>query len=537
MDRIKRDNFIENIIYFMVVLSVALFILYPFLAVFREAFFKDGSINFESFSLFFERDIKLIKNSLMTGFLTVILTSILSISIALFIYFKGKKVEKIVFAFLMLTMISPPFVTSLSYIEMFGKRGFITHDILGLTLNTYGPIGIILMQSLGSVSLNTILILSGLRRIDPNIILSSKDLGASTGEIIRSILIPILKKTIAVSAVLTFVRSLADFSTPAIIGGSFSTLATEAYLNMIAYGNLNYASVINVVLFVPAFIAYLFYRKSIKEELDSTGEAHMETEMGGHGFLFKIITVISIFTLFWISIQYGGILFSAFTRKQAGIPYFTISNFVGAKPYLSQTLIRSLVYSFISAGLGSIIGLLIGHFLVIRKKSLMAAVDFISMMPYIIPGSFFGIGYILAFRSEPIHLTGTASIVVLNMLFRQLPFSSKLGVEITSAIPSSETSAVRDLGGTGINIFLNSVWANAKDNLAMAFANSFSQSMTTIGSIIFLVYPSQKVLTLVMFDAIQSGKYNVGSALAVVIILITATVNLLVRFILKRRRV
>ena len=44
--------------------------------------------------------------------------------------------------------------------------------------------------------------------------------------------------------------------------------------------------------------------------------------------------------------------------------------------------------------------------------------------------------------------------------------------------------------------------------------------MTTVGSIIFIVYPGQKVLTLIMFDVINSGKYDIASVIALLIILI-----------------
>ena len=90
-------------------------------------------------------------------------------------------------------------------------------------------------------------------------------------------------------------------------------------------------------------------------------------------------------------------------------------------------------------------------------------------------------------------------------------------------------SAVRDLGGSRIDELKDLVLPLSKDYLFMSFANAFTTTMTTIGSIIFLVYPGQKVLTLVMFDAIQSGKYGVGSVLALVILVVCIVVNVIVR--------
>lgn len=194
-----------------------------------------------------------------------------------------------------------------------------------------------------------------------------------------------------------------------------------------------------------------------------------------------------------------------------------------------------MVYSFISGVLGAILGLLIGYYLEIRKLRFMHVIDFIATMPYIIPGSFFGIGYILAFRGAPFYLTGTATLVVLNVLFKQLPFASKIGTEASNQISLDTINSVKDLGGTDLDALKDVVFPMSKNNLFIAFANSFTATMTTIGSIIFLVYPGQKLATLVMFEVIQSGKYNVGSVIAVLIIFITMTVNLFMYKILAKR--
>ena len=55
---------------------------------------------------------------------------------------------------------------------------------------------------------------------------------------LKKIVIPLAKPGIIVAALLTFINCLADFGTPIFIGGGFDVLATEAYLNVIAYYNL-----------------------------------------------------------------------------------------------------------------------------------------------------------------------------------------------------------------------------------------------------------------------------------------------------------
>jgi iron(III) transport system permease protein len=263
-------------------------------------------------------------------------------------------------------------------------------------------------------------------------------------------------------------------------------------------------------------------KKTSMSESSETEEGVLESQ----GILVTVLKAISITFLLLIVLQYASIFAAAFTKKQMGVSYFTLQNFIDTKVYISGTFIRSIVYSMISGALGAILGLLIGYYLEIRNLRFMGIIDFIATMPYIIPGSFFGIGYILAFRGAPFFLTGTAAIVVLNVLFKQLPFASKVGIEAANQINPETVNSVKDLGGTDLDVLKDVVVPMSMNNLFVAFANSFTATMTTIGSIIFLVYPGQKVATLVMFEVIQSGKYNVGSVIAVLIILITMTVNI-----------
>ena len=64
-----------------------------------------------------------------------------------------------------------------------------------------------------------------------------------------------------------------------------------------------------------------------------------------------------------------------------------------------------------------------------RKKCQLVKkiIEFFSNLPYIIPGTFFGLGYILAFNDGILTLTGTSLIVILNCIFRQINIGIKAG--------------------------------------------------------------------------------------------------------------
>ncbi len=82
-----------------------------------------------------------------------------------------------------------------------------------------------------------------------------------------------------------------------------------------------------------------------------------------------------------------------------------------------------------------------------RRHSGPEFLDCLVTLPYM-PGTCFGIGYILAFNSPPLKLTGTALIVISNMLFKQLPTATKICSATLTQVPRAQEKAVRrDLGG------------------------------------------------------------------------------------------
>ncbi len=537
-------RFYKLIDYFLIallVISVLVFILYPIVSVIKNSFIIDGKFSLEMYNKLFKTNKKLLYNSLFVAFMTTIVSTIIATSVSIYISFSNRRLRNLLTFVLMLTMISPPFVSSLAYINLFGRRGFITHRLLGLTMNTYGWQGIVSMQSLSYGSLNALILIGVIQGINKNLIDGSLDLGASSSYTIRKVVLPLMRPGILVVALLTFIRSLADFGTPMNIGGNFNVLATEAYLNVIAYSNLSMASTMSILLFIPSIIVFLIYRAFMKENNIAVGNdisRQEETSLKLKGFFPFLVKVITFVFLLAMLLQYISIFVSALTKRSYGKLKFTGEYIKAVKDYNLDSFIRSIVYSLIAGLLSAFIGFIMAYYMEIRKLKGMKLLDFFATMPYIIPGTFFGIGYILAFNNKPLELTGTSLIVILNCIFKQLTMPIKVNTAGMGQINPQVLDAGKDLGGGDFFVLKDIVSPMSKRSFLVSFINGFTSTMTTVGSIIFLVYPGRKLATLVMFDAIQTGKYGVGSAIACLIILITLLVNIVFsKFILEDKNV
>ena len=526
------NKIFEKGLFIIVVVLILIFILWPILNVIKESFLLDGKFTLNLYKELIQNKSRLIYNSVFVGILTMICSTIISICIAIYASFSDNKIRKIITVILMITMISPPFVSSLAYINLFGRRGLITHGILNLAINPYGWKGIVMMQTISNVSINSLLLMGIISGIDKNLLMASQDLGSSPSYAIRKVLLPSMIPGIIVCALLTFIRSLSDFGTPMVIGGAFDVLATEVYLNIIANSNIAMASAMSVLILIPSLIAFFVYRYYMKKS-NLLVEGNNKIISNDNEFSLKgamKIFLVSI-TLFYITVmllQYGSIFISSISKFRKGNFIFTLENYKNLKNYNMSCFIRSIVYSLITGVIGSILGMIIAYFTERRKIRGMKTLDFISTLPYIIPGTFFGIGYILAFNGPIISLTGTATIVILNCIFKQMPMTTKASSAAIVQINGEIEEAAKDLGASNIHVIKDIIIPNLKTAFVVGFVNNFTATMTTVGAIIFLVYPGQKVATLEMFDAIQTGNYGVGAAIATIIIIITLFVNLVV---------
>lgn len=543
---IKSKNTAYRLVDYLIIISLIIllfvFIVLPIYHVIKTSFIIDGKLTLDVYRNLFGNNSKLIKNSLFVATLTTIISTIISIIVSIYVSFSSGKVRKILISILMLTMISPPFLSSLAYIKLFGRRGFITHGLLGLTLNTYGWQGIVSMQSLSATSMNSFILIGTINGINKDIIKSSLDLGASISYTIRKIVLPMMKPGILNICMLTFIRSLSDFGTPMTIGGPFNVLATHAYLNVIAYSNIELAAAICILIFIPSGIAFTLYRFfSRKNNLyvqrntsNDLLEKNEDEDIKVSGPMWRFIQIVAVLFLATMIIQYITIFITSITEYKYGEMYFTLDHIIHMKNYIGDSFIRSIAYGFITGICGGILSFLVSYYVEIRKIKGHRLLDFTVTLPSIIPGVFMGIGYILAFNNKPLELTGTSAIVILNIVFRQLPSNTKVYNSSLSQIGQQVSNAGKDLGAPNIYILKDIMFPMSKSAFMTNFVNNFKNTMTTVGSIIFLVYPGKKLATLEMFSAIRDGNYGVGAAASCTIIIITLTINMLVSKLIMR---
>ncbi len=518
--------------------SICLFVLYPILRIFSQSVLPGGEFSFSAYIDVWQGYRASLWNSLFSSFLTAIFCTVLSIATALVIASSRGWVKLLLMGIILITMVSPPFVSSLAYIQLYGRRGWITYRLLGITWNPYNCWGVIWMQSISFVPMNALFLSGILTKMDSASIRAARDLGAGPKHILMDVVLPLIKPGILVTLLLTFVRAISDFGTPTIIGGRFNTLASDIYMQLIGYSNPAKAAAMNVILLVPTLIAFMAYRVMLeKSDQLTAGRGKQETvdlKLYQCGPVGLSSLVLSALFFVMMVLQYGCIFASGFMKITKGVYSFSLEYVQQLFKYDSATIVRSLVYALIVSLVGTFFAMLFAYYTGRRNVPGRRFFDFLVMMPYMIPGTCFGIGYILAFNKEPLKLTGTALIVMACMLFKQLPTTTKLCSAALTQVPRNLELSARDLGGGRMAVLRDVILPGMKTAFFSCFTHNFSSSMTTAGAIIFLINPGKKLLVFNLFDKVYLGEYPMASLIATLIIVMVLSVEGLVWLISRK---
>lgn len=525
----------DKLILLVLLAGICLFILYPMVCIVLRSFEGEGGFTAAAYAEVWQRYGSSLWNSLWTGCVTAVLCTALSVATALVISSSRGWVKGALMAIILITMVSPPFVSSLAYIQLYGRRGWITYRLLGLSWDPYNCWGVIFTQSISFVPMNALFLSGILTKMDTASLQAARDLGARPAAILKDIVLPLIRPGILVTLLLCFIRSIADFGTPTIIGGRFATIASEIYVQLIGYSSLERASAMNVILMVPAVAAFFLYRYLLQKSDALTAgrgkQAELELRLSRCGILGAFAMAVSALFFVMMTLQYICIFLTGFLKVKKGVYSFTLSHLEKLLEYDVTMMVRSVVYALIVSLAGTLFAMLFTYYMDRRSVPLRKFFDCIATVPYMIPGTCFGIGYILAFNHEPLKLTGTAAIVMLNMLFKQLPTTTKLCSAALTQVPRALEWSARDLGGSRLTVLKDVILPSMRPAFLSCFSYNFSSSMTTAGAILFLINPGKKLAVFKLFDSVYLGEYAQASLIATLIILIVLAVEGLAWFI------
>lgn len=436
-----------------------------------------------------------------------------------------------------LPIITPPFVLGLAIIYLFGRRGFITHQVLGLsTAAFFGPIGLSLAQILAYTPIAFLVLQGVIRSMDIALEEAAETLGANRWRTLRTVVWPMARPGVANAFLLVAIESLADFGNPIVVGGGRPYLATEVFFSLVGRFNPNEAAVYGVTLLALTLSIFFLQRRWI-------GRASYVTVTGRPGqgraaplprTLDVAVTAVFVVWILVIVLLYGSIAVGGVT-KLWGFDYtFTWAHLKGLSPQGWQVFRTTAWLAALAAIPSTAVGFLIGYLVTRFAFPGRRALEFASMLSFATPGTVMGIGYILAFNQGPLLLTGTEFIIILAFVFRNMPVALRAGVASVLQIDRSLEEASTILRAGSATTLRRVVLPLVLSALLAGLVFSFVRGMTAISQVIFLITPRTNLATTQILSYVNYGTVGLAAALSWVLVLFMAAVIVGLYFVTQR---
>lgn len=526
LKRLARDPLLLALI-IIIFAALGIFVVYPLIKVLISSFqTRSGEFTLANYELFATRRLyqSALRNSLTVGATVAVISVVLGYILAFVTTRLRTPGRGFLHMVTMLPIISPPFVSAVSILFLFGFNGLVTRHLLQLEdFSIYGFGGVVLSQVFTFTPIAYLALRGVLQSINPTLEDAALNIGASKWQAFRKVTLPLSLPGIASALLIVFIESLADFGNPLVLAGAtFPMLAPQAYLEITGSFNLPRGAALAAVLLVPSLTAFAIQRYWIsrRQYITVTGKPTASTSKLVSEPVKWVLYGVSVLFAVLVAAFYLVILAGAFTRVWGFDYTVTLQHFRYVFDVGFKSVTDTLIVAAIVTPISGVMGMLIAFLIVRRRFPGRTLLEFTSVLNFAVPGTVVGIGYILAFNGPPIILTGTVTILVAAFVFRYMSVGIQNGVAVLRQIDPAIEEAAQNLGADSVTTFRKITLPLIAPAFFSALVYAFVRAMTAISAAIFLVSANWNLMTVQILNQVGSGRLGVAAAFSVLLIFI-----------------
>lgn len=515
----------------VILLLYALFLLYPLSLLLKMAFSDGAHFTLANFAKFFSR--KYYSITLLNSFKVSIAATIASVVVGVVLgyfmsVFKIRGAKLLRMCIVMATM-SAPFVGAYAWIMLLGRNGVITNSLsrlFGITMpDIYGFNGILLVFVTQLFPLVFLYVQGAMSKMDASLLEASENLGCTGFKRFFKVVLPLISPTVLAGALLVFVRAMSDFGTPMLIGEGYRTFTVILYNEFVGEVSQNkgFASAIAIIAILITMVVYFSQNIVAKKQAFSMNALHRIEKKKLHGFSNFIVHFITYVVVGISILPQLYVVYTSFqkTSGQIYVDGYSLQSYQDMFSRLGRSIQNTIVIPAVSLLIVVFLAVLIAYVAVRRRNVLSGAVDVISMIPYVIPGTVIGIAMISAFNREPLVLTGGMLIMVVALVVRRLPYTIRSSVAILQQIPLYVEEAALSLGSSKPKAFFTVTLPMMSSGVLSGAILSWVTLISELSTAILLYTGKTQALTVAIYTQIVRGNYGIASAMATVLTVMT----------------
>ncbi|ANF96211.1 ABC transporter permease [Paenibacillus bovis] len=535
-------------------LLLAVLIVFPLLLIFYTAIERDGHIDLAApLEIIAGSHLaSVLFHSLWLGVLVILVTTILALPLAWIMARSPLGRQRWLDVVLLIPFMTPPYIGSMGWMLFMQKNGYMEQLLPSAAVWTpafFSLGGMVMIMSLHLFPFLYLILRNTLLQISGSMEEAGAVHGGSPGYRFRRIILPLLLSSYAMGVLLIFVKTIAEFGTPATFGRriGYSVMTSEIH-KYISSWPIDFGKATALASLLLSACLVMWYIQSILSSRYSyrlTGGKGSRkkgyTLTGWKGLLSGLY--IALLLLVSIGIPYFSVITASLLKlRGAGIEAgnWTFKHYTELLQPGSDSL-EALLNSFTLSLAASTIAVIIGTFLALKvsrgQRASQKWIDLFSLMPNTVPGIVIVVGLILFWNSPwmPVPLYNSYGMVVLTYVILFLPYTVQYVKANYGQIDSVLLQAGAMAGGRPLYVFRRILLPLLIPGIIAGWMMTFTISNRELVASLLILPPSMQTSATYIFAQFEQGAVSMGMAMAVVSVGIT-TILLLILNVLPSAR-
>jgi iron(III) transport system permease protein len=416
------------------------------------------------------------------------------------------------------------------------KYGLLNQGLMSLGVisnplfNIYSFWGIVWAHMGGTISVKVMLLAPAFRNLDAALEEASKISGASGWRTFFRIVIPVMMPAILVTTILGIIRSMEAFEIELLLGTPIGLQVYSTKIHeLVTWEPPQFApamalsSVFLGVLLLMVAMQRRYIAQRNYETVTGRGFSIRPTHLGrwrypAFALVLTFALIVTIVPTFLLLIGTFMRLFGFFSIADP----WTLDNWRATlnDPVLLRSLWNTLAIGLGAGVIGVLFYALIAYMIVKTRHAGRWLLDFLSWLPWSIPGILLGVALLWTFLQTRIFLPiyGTIYLLMIAMVIKSMPFGTQMIKSVLIQLGSDLEEASKVCGGTWLHTFRRVILPLAMPALITVGLVGFISAARDISTVVLLGSGKSRTLSLLMLDFAAGAEFEKATVVAVIIV-------------------
>jgi iron(III) transport system permease protein len=238
----------------------------------------------------------------------------------------------------------------------------------------------------------------------------------------------------------------------------------------------------------------------------------------------RAIAGLGFATVLFANLPLLVVLVSSFMQIKGAVfqPVFTLVNYHNGFNLIGNAIWNSFVFAGCALVLATLAGVLVGYVVTRRQSADSKLLDFLVMIPFVVPGTVLGIGYASVFNGPPLMLTGSAAVMVIVYFVRRLPYVVRSSSSMVHQIDASLEEASSSLGEKPMKGFRRIMVPLMRPGILAGVVIAWLEIFNELSATLVLYTGATRTLPIAAYQQAFGGDFGVAAVYSSLLILITA---------------